>query len=108
MKSILHNEMCCYVCGTTNWLEEHHIFGGPNRKLSEKYGLKVFLCKRHHAEAHSDLYFRRTLQALAQQEWENEYGSRNDFMALFGRNYIEGYTDTDDAPNEQIEAITQA
>lgn len=30
-------------------LEEHHIFEGTaNRNLSEKYGLKVYLCQKHH------------------------------------------------------------
>ena len=30
----------CWLCGRWGWLEEHHIFGGANRKKSEKYGLK--------------------------------------------------------------------
>ena len=39
----------CYVCGRNRvadpcGLEEHHAFGGANRKLSEKYGLKVHIC----------------------------------------------------------------
>lgn len=47
--SILHdkNSRTCYLCVTLhdNWnehriLDEHHIFGGPNRKNSEEYGLK--------------------------------------------------------------------
>ena len=46
-KSIMQNkDGCCYMCdllGTRQQgytIEEHHCFGGPNRKLSEKYGLK--------------------------------------------------------------------
>lgn len=27
----------CYLCGRYGHTEEHHIFGGPNRTLSEKY-----------------------------------------------------------------------
>ena len=47
--SILHDKSSrtCYLCVTLhdNWNEnrisdEHHIFGGPNRKNSEEYGLK--------------------------------------------------------------------
>lgn len=34
----------CYLCGRYTQTEEHHIFGGPNRTLSEQYGLKVDLC----------------------------------------------------------------
>ena len=54
-KSIIQNkDGCCYMCdllGTRQQgytIEEHHCFGGPNRKLSEKYGLKVYLCPEHH------------------------------------------------------------
>ena len=53
MKSIMQTKKECYVCrelvGTEmslpdTGLEMHHIFGGTaNRKLSEKYGLKVWL-----------------------------------------------------------------
>ena len=34
----------CYLCGALGQTEEHHCFGGPNRRFSEKYGLKVYLC----------------------------------------------------------------
>ena len=48
-ESLLQNKesRICYLCargGDYSWktvLEEHHIFGGPNRHLSEEYGLKV-------------------------------------------------------------------
>lgn len=44
MKSILQTERECYLSGRTDWLEEHHIFYGQGRrKLSEQYGLKVWL-----------------------------------------------------------------
>ena len=53
--SILHdkNSRTCYLCVMLhdNWnehriLDEHHVFGGPNRKNSEEYGLKKY--KRLH------------------------------------------------------------
>lgn len=34
----------CFLCGKTGWLEEHHVYPGPFRDKSEKYGLKVGLC----------------------------------------------------------------
>ena len=37
----------CFLCGkngAADPLERHHIFGGPNRGKSEKYGLVVLLC----------------------------------------------------------------
>ena len=41
-KSILQeDDEICFLCGGWGACEWHHIFGGANRKLSEKYGLKV-------------------------------------------------------------------
>ena len=37
----------CWLCGrngSVDPLDKHHIFGGPYRKKSEKYGLVVYLC----------------------------------------------------------------
>ena len=50
MKSILQTEKRSYLSGDTRWLEKHHIFGGANRKLSEKYGLWVWLTHYEHNE----------------------------------------------------------
>ena len=49
MKSILQTEKRSYLSGDTRWLEKHHIFGGSNRRNSERYGLVVLL---HHYECH--------------------------------------------------------
>lgn len=98
-KSILQNEKFCFVCRfkyftwNTKNLEEHHIFmGNPNRKLSEKYGLKVWLCKHHHTGSNEAVHFDRELdlilKKLAQTYYEREIGSREEFMRLFGRNYL--------------------
>ncbi len=90
MKSILQKNKECFFCDTTIGLEEHHIFGGPNRKLSEKYGLKVWLCHRHHNEPPLGVHFnkgiRDGLQALAQETFEEHYPELN-FREIFGKNY---------------------
>ena len=49
-KSILQKDKECFLCTRMQDLEQHHIFGGPNRKWSEKYGLKVWLCQRCHRD----------------------------------------------------------
>lgn len=73
-------------------LELHHIFmGNPNRKNSEKYGLKVWLCKEHHTGntgVHQDIKLDLALKRMAQREFEKKYG-RSEFMRVFGRNYLE-------------------
>ena len=57
-KSILQNEKVCYLCGSHNMLESHHVYNGnPNRTLSEKYGLKVYLCHSCHNEPPNGVHF---------------------------------------------------
>lgn len=96
-KSIMQNEKECYLCryfyGAENviGLEEHHCFGGANRPLSEKYGLKVWLCQKHHNTAPFGVHFNQKhmeiLRQLAQKEFEKSH-TRDEFCKIFGRNYI--------------------
>lgn len=87
----------CYVCGRNRvadpcGLEEHHAFGGANRKLSEKYGLKVHICgERCHRNGADAVHRNRktdlAIKAAAQTVFESEH-SHEEFMRLFGKNYI--------------------
>lgn len=94
--SILHDGESCYLCGRNGCgdpLDWHHVFGGPNKKLSEKYGLKVRLChSRCHIfgkdAVHVNPKVREKIQAEAQEAYENTYGDRDEFRVLFGKNYI--------------------
>lgn len=94
-KSIIQTDKRCYICGSTNWLECHHIYGGnPNRKLSEKYGLKVWLCHNHHNEPPNGVHFNYTYRCLLQEQAQkiamNHYGwTIEDFIAIFGKNYLD-------------------
>lgn len=96
-KSIMQiDKSKCYLCGRNgngDPLEEHHVFGGSNRKLSEKDGLKVYLCgNRCHRNgkkaAHKSALTSSLLKAKAQAAWESLYGSREEFMGRYGRNYL--------------------
>jgi len=73
------------------YTEEHHIFGGANRKLSTKYGLTVRLCIYHHREGkeavHNNHEKMMYLKALGQQAFEKKYPTLN-FREIFGKNYI--------------------
>ncbi len=92
MKSIIQSEKECWVCGKTRCLEEHHCMGGnPNRKNSEKYGLKIWLCLEHHrgqTGVHNDQALCDFVHQVAQQAFEKEH-SREEFMTIFGKNYLE-------------------
>ena len=92
MKSIIQKEKQCYVCGTTYNLHDHHIiFGTANRRNSERFGLKVWLCQEHHtgnAGVHFNRDFDLALKKLAQRKFEAEYGARNEFRSIFGKSYL--------------------
>ena len=66
-KSIISDERYCLVCGTPYNLHSHHLFSGTaNRKLSEQYGLKVWLCAHHHNMSNEGVHFNKKLDNLTQ------------------------------------------
>lgn len=93
MESIIQADRECYVCKTTYNLHDHHIiFGHANRKLSEKYGLKVWLCVNHHtgsAGVHANnKELDKHLKKLAQEHFETKIGTREAFRGIFGKSYL--------------------
>jgi len=94
MKSVLQTRKECFICGAQTNLHDHHIiYGVANRKKSEKYGLKCFLCYEHHEgntgvhhnpNKSYDLYLKQT----AQEYYEEHYGSREDFIREFGKSFL--------------------
>ena len=91
MHSIISNEKKCFMCGSTKWLECHHIFGGANRKKSDKYGLVVYLCKWCHNEPPDGVHHNRDnmdwLRQIGQRRFNDVYPELN-FRELFGKNYL--------------------
>lgn len=93
-RSVMQIEKKCYLCGNTVNLDEHHIFGGnQNRKNAEKYGLKVWLCgsfttNQCHRRAHEGGQIMDFLHREGQKRFEEIHGSREEFMGIFGRNYL--------------------
>lgn len=94
MKSIIQrDDSRCYICGSRQWLEWHHVYGGGLRSVSEQYGLKVRLCHYCHNEppngVHQNKEIRLLLQAKVQRKAMKHYGwTVNDFIARFRKNYI--------------------
>lgn len=96
-ESIMQSRRECYVCrmkygvATVKDLEEHHVLNGPLRSVAEQYGLKVYLCHRHHNEpgysAHFDHKLRLYLKKQAQRSFEDVYGHRQ-WMAVVGKDYL--------------------
>ena len=98
MKSIIQTDRTyCYLCGrNSNFepLDEHHVYGGSNRQLSEIYGLKVYL---HHYSCHifgknavhNNAKKCNELRADVQRKAMEHYGwTVGEFIKLFGKNYL--------------------
>lgn len=91
MKSILQEDKECFVCRTTQNLEDHHIFFGSNRKVSEKHGFKVWLCNYHHTgsnkSVHRDHEVDLTLKRICQKKYMEKH-SEEEFIELIGKSYL--------------------
>ena len=85
----------CFLCGKYgNDIERHHVFPGPYRQKSEKYGLVVDLCHtchnepplgvHHNRERANFLKAREQRMVMREQQWTTE-----DFIREFGKNYLE-------------------
>lgn len=104
MKSIMQDDLdVCYLCGRPagatpagmmDSLEWHHVFeGNPDRKISEKYGLKVRLhaltCHREgRGSVHKNSKVYREMMEAGQRAFEEVHGSREDFNRIFRKNYL--------------------
>ena len=91
MNSILQSEKVCYFCGKQYGLECHHIFAGiANRRISEKHGLKVWLCATCHRGTEGAQYAKEAnlrLKQEAQAAFEQTHSHR-EWMELIRKNYL--------------------
>ena len=93
-KSIIQDEKECYVCHTIRCLEKHHVFNGTaSRKKSDHDGLTIWLCNRHHTGSNYSVHQNQELDLLikkrGQLAWERKYGTREEFLKRYGKNYME-------------------
>ena len=90
----------CFLCKRNRHagrLEIHHIFGGARRPLSDRYGLVVTLCEACHRTAEWSVH-----QSAETMQYLHEYGqhkamlengwTQEQFVEVFGKNYLEGET----------------
>ena len=98
MESIMQTDKRCFLCGRNGAcdpLDLHHIFGGPYRKKSERYGLTAYLC--HNAchifgtnAVHNNRAQDLRLKQLGQRAWMERNGKTSEeFIKEFGRSYGE-------------------
>lgn len=89
-KSIMITERGrCFMCRRIVPTEEHHIFEGANRKASEKYGLKVYVCRCCHSKIHLKPKEYSYLKVSGQHRAMYIYGwSVDEFRKRFRKSYI--------------------
>ena len=91
-ESIIQSEKACYVTGSTQFLDRHHVFKASRRKKADEYGLWVWLRHDVHMKMHDHCKPYETLEndlkAVAQKAFEEKVGTRDEFRAIFGASYL--------------------
>ena len=87
------DENICSVCGKriTGARNLHHIMNGTAyRKKSDEDGLVVYLHPTCHQWLHNHPMSMRTFKQRAQRYYEENIGTREQFIKRYGKNYLEG------------------
>lgn len=88
----------CFLCGRNGQddrLERHHIFGGSNRNLSERYGLVADLCgERCHRTGRDSVHQNGEIAKMLHRYGQRKAMEENNwtieqFRKVFGMNYLE-------------------
>lgn len=97
-KSIIQSDKTyCYIHEKFMRVEvpavhEHHIiYGNANRKLSEKFGLKCYVCMSCHNAIHGkDHVHDKDLHQIAERAWLEHYNKTiDDWIKTFGKNFLD-------------------
>lgn len=92
LKSVLTNDLDhCMFTGAVP-VERHHVYGGSNRKNSEKYGFIAPLRPDLHPNGvfagQSAKLVDMELKQRCQRYFEAHCGAREEFISIFGRSYL--------------------
>lgn len=83
----------CYFTGTP-YCHRHHIFYGSYRNKSEEYGFVIPLASQLHEFEPESVHGNPNqgldlqLKQMAQQYFEEHYGTREEFIRIFGKNRL--------------------
>lgn len=72
---------------------KHHVFGGANRKKSERDGLFIYLTPEMHNMSDRGIHYNQTFMDYAhyvgQVSWIEYYNkTKEDFIKEYGRSYL--------------------
>lgn len=88
--SIMQDTKECYLSRRTDGLHKHHIYGGPRRMASDKWGCWVWLYHELHNTTsrgvHTDRVLDLQLKQDCQERFEELYGHEQ-FMKIFGKSW---------------------
>jgi len=87
--SVFCSDDKCYLCDSTYQLTWDEIYKGRNRQKSMQYGFCIRLCLNCHRRINEDYDYINHWQKKAQNYFETHYGSREDFLSEFYRNYLD-------------------
>ena len=88
----------CFLCMILDndyrihsYVEEHHVLYGSRKWISDAYGLRVNLCRKHHRQdedaLHDNWEYSLLLKQRAQQAFIEAY-PEEDWMKIVGKNYL--------------------
>lgn len=91
--SVFTDDMDTCIFTGSPYVERHHIYGAFNRKKSEDFGFVVPLRYDLHPNgARANPKYAKEmdehLKKTAQEYFESVYGTREEFMEIFGRSYL--------------------
>ena len=85
-ESVIDNHWRCFLCQSEQDLELHHCLHGSYRKLADKDGLIVALCRKCHQRVHDHGGFDKDLQGIAQRAYiKSNQCTREDFLKRYGK-----------------------
>lgn len=88
-KSIFTDDLeHCYICGKSKD-HLHELFFGRNRLVSIKFSFVIPVCSICHHRCHFDTDIISFYRKECQSYYENNIGSRDEFIAEFKRNYLD-------------------
>ena len=84
----MQDERRCFITGRTDRLDLHHVYAGARRKASDRFGCWCWLTHEIHMELHDrNKELDKMLRRACQERFEEIY-SHQEFMEIFGKNYL--------------------
>lgn len=89
--ALVEDMTVCVVCGRPREHVHHVIYGTANRKISDAYKYIIPLCIEHHTGRtgiHNDRAMNVYWKRKAQEHFEANHGTREDFIKVFGKSWL--------------------